>query len=274
MYRAYNIDISLGQAALEDFSLPKKSKFLTPDQWAERVYILKHWETGIEGKISASKFKQENRVGYNWKKNHRVETTPDGTDILYRKVATKQTTIQGQARTKLQVVHIYNTFDIIRECHFNGSHLKVVSTHNRIKEKYYNISEREVKCFIDLCYSCGKAKLKLQKLEGAVKSIRSNSFHERFQVDLVDYREDPQTNVYGVICRWLLVVKDHFTRLSYLVPIPRKEAKFVAHELYHIFGLLGYPLILQSDNGKSKFSIKLGVDDDDCRILVLAAALV
>jgi transposase InsO family protein len=50
--------------------------------------------------------------------------------------------------------------------------------------------------------------------------------------------------------KWLLVMKDHLTRLCYLVPLPQKEAKLVAHELFHKFGLLGYPLVLQSDNGK------------------------
>ncbi len=49
--------------------------------------------------------------------------------------------------------------------------------------------------------------------------------------------------------RWLLVVKDHFTGLSYLAAIPKKQLSFVAHELCVMFGLCGYPSIFHIDNG-------------------------
>ena len=56
-------------------------------------------------------------------------------------------------------------------------------------------------------------------------------------------------NVYKVTMRWLLVVKDHFTGLTYLAAIPKKRVSFMAHELCVMFGLCGYPSILHTDNG-------------------------
>ncbi len=49
--------------------------------------------------------------------------------------------------------------------------------------------------------------------------------------------------------RWLLVVKDHFTGLTYLVSIPKKRQLHGIHELCVMFGLCGYPSILYTDNG-------------------------
>ena len=64
-------------------------------------------------------------------------------------------------------------------------------------------------------------------------------------------------NVYKVTMRWLLVVKDHFTGLTYLAAIPKKQVSFVAHELCVMFGLCGYPSILHTDNRTEFTSIEI-----------------
>ncbi len=47
-----------------------------------------------------------------------------------------------------------------------------------------------------------------------------------------------------------MTLKDHATSLTYRALIPRKKAKYVAHEIDHIVGLIGYPNIFHTDNGK------------------------
>ena len=47
-----------------------------------------------------------------------------------------------------------------------------------------------------------------------------------------------------------MTVKDHFSSLTYIASLPRKRAKYVAYELDHLFGLIGYPSIFYTDNGK------------------------
>ena len=50
--------------------------------------------------------------------------------------------------------------------------------------------------------------------------------------------------------RWLMTLKDHATGLTYICALPRKEAHLVAYKLQEIFGLIGYPNIFHTDNGK------------------------
>ena len=44
--------------------------------------------------------------------------------------------------------------------------------------------------------------------------------------------------------------KDHATGLTVIRALPRKQAKYVVHELAEQFGLIGYPRIFHTDNGK------------------------
>ncbi|KAG7373103.1 hypothetical protein IV203_033827 [Nitzschia inconspicua] len=78
-------------------------------------------------------------------------------------------------------------------------------------------------------------------------------------VDLIDMRKESVHDVRGVHCNWILVLKDHYTKLSYCEPIPRKRPIFVAEVLCRIFGLIGPLKILQSDNGK-EFTAKEVID--------------
>jgi transposase InsO family protein len=50
--------------------------------------------------------------------------------------------------------------------------------------------------------------------------------------------------------RWVLTLKDHATGLVYLTALPRKRPKLVAYKLQEIFGVIGYPKIFHTDNGK------------------------
>jgi hypothetical protein len=50
--------------------------------------------------------------------------------------------------------------------------------------------------------------------------------------------------------RWILVIKDHATGFIYLCALPRKQADLVARKLQEIFGVIGYPKIMHSNNGK------------------------
>ncbi|KAG7348230.1 integrase core domain containing protein [Nitzschia inconspicua] len=64
-------------------------------------------------------------------------------------------------------------------------------------------------------------------------------------------------DIRGVLCNFIVVLKDHFTRLSYCKPIPRKQPIFVAEVLCCIFGLIGAPKLLHSDNGNEFTSQEL-----------------
>ena len=87
-------------------------------------------------------------------------------------------------------------------------------------------------------------------MKGSRKPIWSNGFRDRFQVDLIDFRKMRKCDPFGTIMQWIVTVKDHSTGFTHVSAIPRKTANFVAHRLQEAFGILGYPSIFHTDNGK------------------------
>jgi transposase InsO family protein len=64
---------------------------------------------------------------------------------------------------------------------------------------------------------------------------------------------------FGVLMRWILVIKDRATGFIYLCALPRKQANLVVCKLEEIFAVIGYPKIMHSDNGK-EFRAKIIVE--------------
>ena len=59
--------------------------------------------------------------------------------------------------------------------------------------------------------------------------------------------------------QYIVVCKDHFTGFMAAASIPRKRPAFVAQVLTEIFGHIGFPFILHTDNGK-EFTGKAIID--------------
>lgn len=107
------------------------------------------------------------------------------------------------------------------------------------------------KC-LEICPVCAKSNDNIRvKDKGPRISIKSFAFHSRMQVHLIlDYQSDPRPDYNVVIMQWLLVIKDHFTKCTWLCATRKKEAALVAVKLSHFFHEIGFPLIFHSDNGK------------------------
>ena len=58
--------------------------------------------------------------------------------------------------------------------------------------------------------------------------------------------EDP----FGTTMRWIVTLKDHFTKFILCGAVPQKKPAMVAHLVGQWFGMIGYPLIYHTDNGK------------------------
>jgi len=148
------------------------------------------------------------------------------------------------------VMPITNIFDVIHESHQSIGHLGEERMNADASKKCYNITHALVQIFTESCFHCHQKQPSTKPLKGSKKPIVSSEFHDWFQVDLIDMRKKTKTNIYGVIQQLITTLKDHATSLTYMTSIPRKKAKYVAHELDHIFGLIGYPNIFHTDNGK------------------------
>ena len=72
-------------------------------------------------------------------------------------------------------------------------------------------------------------------------------------IDLIDIHT--RKNIQAVEMRWILMVNDHSTGITYLAALPLKQRKFVAFELEKQFGFIGYPTIFHNDNGSEFTSV-------------------
>lgn len=72
----------------------------------------------------------------------------------------------------------------------------------------------------------------------------------RVQMDLIDMRTRPDISPNGKIYRWILQLKDHFTKFCWAKALEHKQAREVYNCVKEIFFMFGPPRILQSDNGR------------------------
>jgi hypothetical protein len=79
----------------------------------------------------------------------------------------------------------------------------------------------------------------------AGKPIISLGYMTRMQIDLIDMTSRPDHDY-----KWILHMRDHFSKFSWTHPLTSKRAAEVAEKLVQTFCLFGAPHILQSDNGK------------------------
>jgi hypothetical protein len=63
-------------------------------------------------------------------------------------------------------------------------------------------------------------------------------------------RTQRKKEVDGIMQRWIMTIKDYSTNLMFLSGLPCKKTNYVVHKLEKYFGLVGYPQIFQTDNGK------------------------
>ena len=142
-------------------------------------------------------------------------------------------------------------FPILHKTHCNG-HIQASQLCNKLKYSYYNIPEDLCKIFTSLCPICLTNTPRVKPLKGTSTPIISTKYRDRYQADLIDYRNAPallySNDTESPICLWLLVVKDHFTRFTILQPLMKKEASHVALEIDFICSIIGYPIIFQTNN--------------------------
>jgi hypothetical protein len=149
------------------------------------------------------------------------------------------------------VVNQETAFDAIDEWHRGMVHQGQVSTWTYCQDKFYNVTQELVMHYCKTCVSCLKKHAPVtDPVRGSVKPIRSVAFRERFQIDLIDFRKLRKRDPFGLLMRWIMTLKDHATGFIYLCALPRKRANLVAYKLQEIFGVIGYPKIFHTDNGK------------------------
>jgi transposase InsO family protein len=116
-----------------------------------------------------------------------------------------------------------------------------------LKDGGYNCSDsilRKIcKGIADSCVVCARNTMKRQGYH-PLSSIHATLPFDHVSIDLCKMEMSGKGNNY------VLVVKDVLTKFVVLRPLMSKTMEEVARQLYDIFTLLGFPKIIQSDNGR------------------------
>ena len=202
-------------------------------------------------KEQLSKFHREHKGGNKFKKKYHLETIQvPGSD--------PRTVIRRLENGKIGriVVSRESVFDAIDEWHRGNGHLGQERTWGYCRDKYYNCSQALVKIYCETCFTCMQKNPVTKPQKGSRKPILSRWFRLRFQVDLIDFRKLRKRDPFGVMMRWIMTVKDHATGFVFICALPRKRPSLVAYKLQEFFGVIGYPIIFHTDNGK-EFTAKV-----------------
>jgi hypothetical protein len=103
-----------------------------------------------------------------------------------------------------------------------------------------------------MCKICQKKKTISEKKKRTLvkmKPIYSKSLFRRWIIDLFKFdRPDPDGSSIPIVC-YVANLVDHKSKMKFATVIPTKEAIHVVNFLLNLFGTLGPPKYLQSDNG-------------------------
>lgn len=83
---------------------------------------------------------------------------------------------------------------------------------------------------------------------------------EHLAIDLAQFTDTNDGNKYA------LVVVDVCTRFVFLEAIPTKEAKVIAAKLFKLFCTIGFPKVVQSDNGTEFVNKIMKIIEDQLKI--------
>ncbi len=145
-------------------------------------------------------------------------------------------------------------FYVVHEAHCRLGHLAVDMTLAGTKPAFYSPTYELCKIYCKNCYMWIVKQPTIPPRKGAKMPIISSEFCDRFQVNRIDMRTMRKKDVYSVMQRWIMTVKDHSTGIVYLAALLRRTAKFVAAKLEKYFGFIGYPYIFYT--GIKNFELK------------------
>lgn len=141
------------------------------------------------------------------------------------------------------VVPESEVFDTIANEHLQLLHAGRDKTWAAIQQKYYGINRQEVKFILKLCKNCALNRPAATK--APLQPIVTERAWERVQVDLIDMRHEPSGQY-----KWILHIKDHFSKYTQLYPLKSKHAQPIADAFALFIAAFLPPKIVQADNGK------------------------
>lgn len=111
---------------------------------------------------------------------------------------------------------------------------------------------RDIRSFIRACQRCQYGKHQYKKPAGMMESTTSSSVWEAAGIDYMG--PFPETPIEGY--QHLLVIVDHFSKFTFLVPVRRASGKILTAVMSQLYCRFGASSKLISDNGPAMTSLK------------------
>ena len=156
---------------------------------------------------------------------YRVTESKDGSEVVLRQA------------------FVYDAGSIIAACHKTIGHAGEDKTHAEVCKKFYGISRQSLKHLLKQCETC--MKMAPNKSKAPLQPICVERAMERLQIDLMDMGSIPAGPY-----KWILHIKDHFSKYSMLFALTTKESSKIADFLELFIKFYGVPEIIQADNGR------------------------
>ena len=124
----------------------------------------------------------------------------------------------------------------------NTFNVGINKTHERATELYYGITQEDVKWVLNKCQIYTTNSANREPL--TVTPIISRRCLDRVYIDLMDFTSQPDKGY-----KWVLQIKDHFSRIIQLFPLKDKSSTKVAAALRTFITQYGRPRRFYSNNG-------------------------
>lgn len=176
----------------------------------------------------------------------KVETSKGYEDIII-KPKDSNADVLPNGTNYLKVAKFSMIEDIISKAHVDGSHCGVLATYSRIKKDYCFISREIVLEYINRCKICRDTRYIPSKRPKPLMPIISKGTFYHILIDLIDYSNSPA----GPELQYKYIIHgiDHFSSFRFAEPAVNKTAIEVFNFIRRLFSIVGYPIILQTDNG-------------------------
>ena len=143
------------------------------------------------------------------------------------------------------VVQESEVFDLIINEHLQLLHAGRDKVWATIQQKYYGINKHEVAFILKQCKNCTLNRPNTTK--APLVPIISGRAWERVQIDLIDMRHEPSGQY-----KWILHIKDHFSKYTQLYPLKSKHAEPIAN-CFALFIAAFLPLKIMQANNRKEF---------------------
>jgi hypothetical protein len=209
----------------------------------------KNQKKAIQKKIIEAIVERESYNGNTkWKKRYSL-TRANGEDTLV-------------VDSKYLVGTIEDAYENLEAIHIASLHAKAQKFYKQVKEVYGSSYTQELtRVFVTFCPICSKDQKFPTTRAGANPIVHTGPWRS-VQIDLIDFTKMPDK-----IYKYVLTLKDHFSRFAALRPLTTKTHNEVARQLVDIFSLLGVPNQIHCDNGGEFLNVANKINEKEVSYL-------